>query len=99
MTVMLLRSLKSVSDGFRKLLGHREGTHVDDQLIDLAILVEAHLIDHLKLLAFDLALKAKSEATNSTSRVISSGSATRGIADNPTPAPAIVAAIAAASGA
>ena len=42
---------------------------------------------------------ASSEATNSTMRVISSGSAMRGIADNPTPAPAIVAAIAAASGA
>src|SRR5437899_12182602 len=42
---------------------------------------------------------ASSEATNSTIRVISSGSAMRGIADNPTPAPAIVAAIAAASGA
>src|SRR6266404_2580360 len=42
---------------------------------------------------------AWSEATKSTICVISSGSAMRGIADNPTPAPAIVAAIAAASGA
>jgi len=48
-----------LTDGFRKLLGHRDGTHVDDELIDLAIFVEVHLIDRLKLLALDLALKSK----------------------------------------
>ena len=48
-----------MNDGFRKLLGHRDGTHVDNELIDLAIFVEVHLIDRLKLLALDLAVKAK----------------------------------------
>jgi len=48
-----------LNDDFRKLLGHRDGTHVDNELIDLAIFVEVHLIDCLKLLALDLALKAK----------------------------------------
>ena len=46
-------------DGFPELLGRRDGTHVDNQLIDLAIFVEMYLIDRLKLLALDLALKAK----------------------------------------
>jgi len=41
-------------------LGRRDGTHVDNELINLAIFVEVHLIDRLKLLALDLALKAKS---------------------------------------
>jgi len=48
-----------LTDEFRKLLGHRNGTHVDDELIDLANVVEMYLIDRLKLLALDLALKAK----------------------------------------
>jgi len=49
------RRLKSVTDGFRKRLGRRDGTHVDNYLIDLAIFVQMHLIDRLKLLALDLA--------------------------------------------
>src|SRR5258708_1751313 len=53
------RRLKPLSDGFRELLGYREGTHVDDEPIDLAIVIEVYLIDRLKLLTFDLALKAK----------------------------------------
>jgi hypothetical protein len=48
-----------LKDDFRKLLGRRDGTHVDSELIDLAIVVEVHLIDRLKLLALDLPLKAK----------------------------------------
>jgi hypothetical protein len=48
-----------LTDDFRKLLGRRNGSHVDNELIDLAIFVEVHLIDRLKLLAVDLALKAK----------------------------------------
>jgi hypothetical protein len=32
-------------DDFRKLLGHGDGTHVDNEMIDLAIVVEMHLID------------------------------------------------------
>ena len=56
--VHLPRRLKSLTDGFRKLLGHRDGTHVDDKLIDLAVFVEVHLIDRLKVLALELALKA-----------------------------------------
>jgi hypothetical protein len=59
----LPRRLKSLNDDFRKLLGHRDGTHVDNELIDLAILVEVHLIDRLKLPTPELALKAK-ESTN-----------------------------------
>jgi hypothetical protein len=55
----LPRRLKSLHDDFRKLLGYGDGTHVDNELIDLAIFVEVHLIDRLKLLALDLALKAK----------------------------------------
>jgi hypothetical protein len=51
--------LESLHDGFRELLGHRDGTHVDNDVIDPAILVEVHLIDRLKLLALDLALEAK----------------------------------------
>src|SRR5439155_9763154 len=51
--------MKSLNDDCRKLLGRRDGTHVDDELIDLAIFVEVHLIDRLKLLALDLALEAK----------------------------------------
>jgi hypothetical protein len=47
-----------LSDDLRKLLGHRDGTHVDNEVIDLAIFVEVHLIDRLKLLAIDLALEA-----------------------------------------
>ena len=54
----LPRRLKSLSDDLRKLLGHRDGTHVDNEVIDLAIFVEVHLIDRLKLLAIDLALEA-----------------------------------------
>ena len=54
---LLLPRLKSLTDGFRKLLGHGEGTHVDNDVIDLAILVEVHLIDRLKLLALELTLK------------------------------------------
>src|SRR5258705_349082 len=53
------RGLKSLRDDFCKLLGRREGTHVDNQLIDPAIFVEVQLIDRLKLLALNLALKAK----------------------------------------
>ena len=56
------RRLKSLTDDFRKLLGHRDGMHVDNDLIDLAIFVEVHLIDRLKLLALELALKAKKVA-------------------------------------
>src|SRR5438552_2396797 len=55
----LPRRLKSLNDGFHKLLGRRDGTHVDNELIDHAIFVEVHLIDRLKLLALDLALKSK----------------------------------------
>jgi hypothetical protein len=51
--------LKSLHDDFRKLLSRRNRTHVDDKLIDLAIVVEVYLIDCLKLLALDLAVKAK----------------------------------------
>src|SRR6266478_6024121 len=51
--------LKSLHDGFRKLLGRRDGTHVDNEVVDLAISVEVHLIDRLNLLALDLSLKAK----------------------------------------
>src|SRR6185436_18214200 len=53
------RALKSLTDEFQKLLGRRDGTHVDRELIDLAIFVEVHLIDRLKLLPFKLALKAE----------------------------------------
>src|SRR6266513_613886 len=35
----LPRRLKSLTDDFRKLLGHRDGTHIDNELIDLAIFV------------------------------------------------------------
>jgi hypothetical protein len=48
--------LKSLHDDFPKPLGYRNGTHVDNDLIDRAIFVEVHLIDRLKLLALDLAL-------------------------------------------
>ena len=48
-----------MTDGFRKLLGHRDGTHVDNDVIDLVIFVEVHLIDRLKILALELAFKAK----------------------------------------
>ncbi len=59
-TVLFLpRRLESLHDGFRKLLGHRDGTHVDNDVIDLAIFVEVHLIDRLKVLALELALKDK----------------------------------------
>jgi hypothetical protein len=44
----LRRRLKSLHDGFRKRLSHRDGTHVDNDLIDLAIFVQVHLIDRLK---------------------------------------------------
>ncbi len=40
--------LKSSNDDFGKLLGHRDGPHADNELIDLAIFVESHLIDRLK---------------------------------------------------
>jgi hypothetical protein len=33
--------------------GRRDGTRVDNELIDLAIFVEVHLIDRLKLLALN----------------------------------------------
>jgi len=48
-----------LTDDFPKLLGHRDGTHVDNELIDLAFLVQVHLIDRLKRLTLELALKAK----------------------------------------
>jgi len=56
---LLSRRLKSSTDQFRKLLGHRDGPHVANDLIDLAILVEVHLIDPLKLLILYLEFKAK----------------------------------------
>jgi len=46
-------------DGYGKLLGHRGGTHVDNEMIDLAIFVQVHPIDCLKLLALELAIKTK----------------------------------------
>ena len=55
----LPRRLQSLHDGFCKPLGHRNGTHVDNELIDPAIIIEVHLIDRLKFLALELALKAK----------------------------------------
>jgi len=51
--------LKSLSDDFRKPLGHRNGTHVDNKFINFAICVEVYLINRLKLLAFDLASKPR----------------------------------------
>jgi hypothetical protein len=44
-----------------ELLRHRDGTHVDNDVIDPTLFVEMHLIDRLKLLALELALKAKKE--------------------------------------
>src|SRR6267154_1705370 len=54
-----LMNLLSTCVSFRKPLGYRNGTHVDNKFINFAICVEVHLINRLKLLAFDLALKAK----------------------------------------
>ena len=51
--------LKFLKDDFREPLGRRDGTHEDNEMIDLAIFVEVHLIDRLKLLALELTLKAK----------------------------------------
>jgi hypothetical protein len=50
-------------DGFRKGLGRGDRTHVDRDLIDPAVSVQVHLIDRLKLLAVDLALKANQVPT------------------------------------
>ena len=75
-----------MTDDFRKLLGHRDGTHVDNEVIDLASFVEVHLIDRLKLLALELALKAihaKPRITvecDSASSLITEVEAERGIA-------------------
>jgi hypothetical protein len=46
-----------LTDDFSKLLGGLDGTHVDNELIDLAIFIEVYLIDRLKLLTLDLAPK------------------------------------------
>src|SRR5258705_1922792 len=51
--------LKSLHDDCCKPLGHRKGAHVNSELIDPAIFVEVHLIDRLKFLPLELALKAK----------------------------------------
>jgi len=48
-----------LTDEVPKLLGHRYGTQVDNELIHPAVFVEVHLIDRLKLLALKLPLKAK----------------------------------------
>ena len=52
---LLSRRLKSLHDDFPEPLGHRDGAHVNNESIDLAIFVEVHLIDRLKLLALELA--------------------------------------------
>jgi hypothetical protein len=51
--------LKSLADGSPEFQGCRDGTHVDREMIDPSILIEVQLIDHLKLLALDLAFKGK----------------------------------------
>ncbi len=56
---LLRRGLKSSADGFRKLLGHRGGTHIYNDVIDPARAVEMDLVDRLELLARELALKDK----------------------------------------
>jgi hypothetical protein len=47
-----------LSDDFWKL-GRRNGTHVDDEVVDLPVFVEVHVIDGLKRLALDSVLKGE----------------------------------------
>jgi hypothetical protein len=66
-----------LTDDFRKLLGRRDGTHVDNELIDLAIFVEVHLIDRLKLLALNrFSRRSVEDIRSSMRRSVASRAAT-----------------------